>query len=204
MNDHFNKSFSNYDSCSTIVSSTSSIYLNANSCSSSNCQNIFDSQFSFCSINKSNPDSCTSCYNSPNELEYIKYTSSLVSKSMPTLNYSTSENLNNVNSKKSLERFYNSTETICYDSEATHKLNQKKGLSKSFENFANNELSLSVNRLPKFLQKILKNQKIDVIEVTDQIDLKSSDCFYYNVIFTANNEDCILPFTKNFYQSQNY
>ncbi|CEF64091.1 Hypothetical protein SRAE_1000234700 [Strongyloides ratti] len=203
MNDHSDKSSDEYDSCSSFAPSESSlISLNDGSYSSLGFQNTYNSEYSTTSTVRSNPDSCISCYISPDELECIKYTGPSVS-SKPLLKVnSNKKDSKNVNPKKGIEYLYDSTETICYDNEATQKLNKKRGLSDGFENFACSELSLSVERLPIFLQKLLKNKKVEVIEVTDQIDLKLSNYFYYNVKFVIDDDDCISSFTKDFYQSQ--
>uniref|UniRef100_A0A0N5B6K4 Ras-associating domain-containing protein n=1 Tax=Strongyloides papillosus TaxID=174720 RepID=A0A0N5B6K4_STREA len=197
MSCYSNPSIDSCNSCLSIYSDASSFEnLDNRPCTKSNYEDTTDSQYTFVSSYLPSLDSCTSCYCSPDELEFLQHSNS--TSSITSVNRCKK----NTNPRPDIKSLDKSTETLCYDSEATEKMLIKSGLEKNIENFTHNELSLSTKRLPPYLVEHLGNKKIEIIEITDQVDLKIPNCHYYSTIFFIDNGDSISSFVKDFYQSQ--
>uniref|UniRef100_A0AC35TR81 Tudor domain-containing protein n=1 Tax=Rhabditophanes sp. KR3021 TaxID=114890 RepID=A0AC35TR81_9BILA len=73
----------------------------------------------------------------------------------------------------------------------------------NFEVFKNNELCLSVDRLPEFLKNLTKDMKgIKVLDVVDQCDVNRKDTHTYTVIMAVPEDAKIEGFKRVFYATQ--
>uniref|UniRef100_A0A0N4ZYU0 Uncharacterized protein n=1 Tax=Parastrongyloides trichosuri TaxID=131310 RepID=A0A0N4ZYU0_PARTI len=195
----------NEDSCTSVIniSPSTTESLNIGTYTKLNLENEYDFPSSLTSRNSHSVDSCSSCYSTGDEMEYITHVGSVASISTSSVYLGKSEKKKKDDLKTALNIVDHSTATICSDNEATQRIHQKRGLHNGLENFKRHELCLSVKRLPPYLVNVLQNKDVEILEVTDQVNIGTTNGFLYNVYFLSNEKNANIPsFIKDFYQSQ--